>query len=371
MWQVEAVKGGDNTWNGGKNLSFPRSCRRLNDGLAKNTFWSVMTYAHAAPRRGKKKKVIFISLAVVFIVVATLAALYTLSLGRSFDDGRTVADVFPDEAQRPAAPEPDSEADKAQNILLLGSDTRGEISDEIDEVTGTRADAIMVVHVPAERDEIDVMSIMRDNWVPIEGHGHGKINAALAYGGVPLMVATVENFIDARIDHVAVIDFDGFEALTDALGGVTVTSDHAFTAGEHEFTQGPQQLDGASALAFVRERKSFKDGDYQRARNQQAYMKGVMERVLSRDTLTSPKKISDVVGSLSPYMTVNEELDSSYLAGLGFEMRSVRGKDVRFFTSPTLGTGWEGNQSVVRPDWDEIEELQEHFRNDTLEMYEP
>src|SRR5690625_8053529 len=100
-------------------------------------------------------------------------------------------------------------------------------------------------------------------------------------------------------------------------------------------------------------------------------MKGLMERVLSRDTLTSPKKISDVVGSLSPYMTVNEELDSSYLAGLGFEMRSVRGKDVRFFTSPTLGTGWEGNQSVVRPDWDEIEELQEHFRNDTLELYEP
>ena len=72
------------------------------------------------------------------------------------------------------------------------------------------------------------MSIMRDNWVPIDGHGYNKINAALAFGGVPLMVSTVENFIDTRIDHVAVIDFEGFKGLTDALGGVTVSSPVAF-----------------------------------------------------------------------------------------------------------------------------------------------
>lgn len=331
-----------------------------------------MTIAHAAPRKRKKGKIFFILLAIVLVLAAATAAIYTLSLGRSFDQGRTVVqDVFPDEDRRPEAPEADSDADKAQNILLLGSDTRGEISDEIDEVTGTRADAIMVVHIPAERDQVDVMSIMRDNWVPIDGHGHAKINAALAYGGVPLMVSTVEHFIDARIDHVAVIDFEGFEDLTDALGGVTVTSDHAFSAGDYEFSKGPQLLGGEEALAFVRERKSFSDGDYQRARNQQAYMKGVVDRVLSRDTLTNPKKISDVVGSISPFMTVNEELDSSFLAGLGVQMRNVRGKDVRFFTSPTLGTGWEGNQSVVRPDWQRIEELREHFKNDTLEEYDP
>ncbi|HLS01072.1 MAG TPA: LCP family protein, partial [Beutenbergiaceae bacterium] len=152
-----------------------------------------MTIAHAAPRKRKKGKIFFILLAIVLVLAAATAAIYTLSLGRSFDQGRTVVeDVFPDEGSRPEAPEAGSDADKAQNILLLGSDTRGEISDEIDKVTGTRADAIMVVHIPAERDQVDVMSIMRDNWVPIDGHGHAKINAALAYGGVPLMVSTVE-----------------------------------------------------------------------------------------------------------------------------------------------------------------------------------
>lgn len=138
------------------------------------------------------RKVLFSVSAALFALVATGASLYTLNLGRSFDKARTVVEhVFPEETERPPAPEPESEAHEAQNILLLGSDARYEISDDIDQITGSRADAIMVVHIPAERNEVDVMSIMRDNWVPIEGYGYNKINAALAFGGVPLMVSTV------------------------------------------------------------------------------------------------------------------------------------------------------------------------------------
>lgn len=331
-----------------------------------------MANYHAAAPKRKTGKIVFIALAALLVVGASTAAIYTLKLARDFDGGRTVVEnVFPEESERPVAPEPESDAAKAQNILLLGSDTRGEISKDIDEITGTRSDAIMVMHIPAERDDVQVMSIMRDNWVPIEGHGFNKINAALAFGGIPLMVGTVENFIDARIDHVAIIDFEGFKGLTDALGGVTVNSEHAFTANGHSFSEGPQLLNGEQALAFVRERKSFADGDYQRARNQQAYLQGVVKTMLSRDTLTSPGKISDSVKAISPFLTVDEGLNSSFVGSLGFEMRDIRSEDIRFFTSPTLGTGWEGSQSVVRPDWDRIEELREHYRNDTLELYEP
>lgn len=130
-------------------------------------------------------------------------------------------------------------------------------------------------------------------------------------------------------------------------------------------------MDGEKALAFVRTRMAFADGDYQRARNQQAYIKGVINTMLSRDTLTSPGKITESVKAISPFLIVDEGLDSSYLASLGFEIRDVRSGDIRFFTSPTLGTGMEGSQSIVRPDWDEIEVLREHFRTDTLEDYKP
>lgn len=329
---------------------------------------------HARERKQRKaiRDGIILGIVAVFVLIAGTAAMYTFNLARNFDNKRVVADdVFPDEADRPQAPKPGEPGYGSQNILLLGADVRGRISDDIDKVGGTRADTIMVMHIPADRENVQVMSIMRDNWVPIKGHGHAKINAALAFGGIPLMVSTVETFIDARIDHVAIIDFDGFKGLTEALGGVTVDSPKAFKAGRYTFSQGPQRLEGGAALAFVRERKAFPDGDYQRARNQQAFLKAVINRFLSRDVLTSPTKISDSVNQFAPFLTVDEGLNARYLGGLGFEMRDLRGADIRFFTSPTLGTGWAEKQSIVKPDWDRIEELRGHFKNDTLHEYEP
>ncbi|MGO8610054.1 LCP family protein, partial [Rhizobium johnstonii] len=77
-------------------------------------------------------------------------------------------------------------------------------------------------------------------------------------------VQTIESIIDVRIDHVAVIDFEGFAGLTDALGGVPVNNEIAFTRGGVNYAAGPITLDGDHALGFVRERYSFTDGDYQR-----------------------------------------------------------------------------------------------------------
>lgn len=82
----------------------------------------------------------------------------------------------------------------------------------------------MLAHVPADRQHVYLMSIMRDSWVEVPGHGRAKINAAYSWGGVALTTETVEQLLDIRIDHVAEIDFAGFEDMTDALGGVTVDS---------------------------------------------------------------------------------------------------------------------------------------------------
>src|SRR5690606_14966322 len=232
-----------------------------------------------------------------------------------------------------------------------------------EDLKGFRSDAILVAQVSPDREHLTVMSIMRDNWVNIQGAGEAKINAAVAYGGLPLAVNTIENFIGARIDHVALIDFESFKGLTNAVGGVTVQNDIAYTAqnggGGFTFEAGEITLNGDQALSFVRERYAFSDGDYQRARNQQAYLKGLTKKLLSKDTLGSVDKLTATFQALKPYLILDEGLDLGSAVRLGYDMRGLRGDDINFFTSPTLGTGASANgQSIVLPNWDEIANVQ-------------
>lgn len=198
------------------------------------------------------------------------------------------------------------------------------------------------------------MSIMRDTWVDIPGHGEAKINAAMAFGGVPLVVEALEGLFKNRIDHVAIVDFEGFKAITDSLGGVTVDVPTAFTTGDKQlsFEDGKQVLDGDQALGFVRERYAFSDGDCQRVRNQQAFLKAVLDKVMTPATLTNPVKISDLVSKVSPYLSVDEDLDAGTLAALGLSLREVRGWKVKSFTLPNMGTGTsaDGQSIVIRDD---------------------
>ncbi|WP_177216664.1 LCP family protein [Mycetocola miduiensis] len=277
-------------------------------------------------------------------------------------------EVFPEETTRPA-----TAVNASQNILLMGTDTRGEVSDDINDVKGTRSDTMMVVHISAARDSVHIMSIMRDSWVDIPGHGKAKMNAALAFGGVPLAVQTIEGMIGSRIDRVALVDFEGFKGITNALGGVEIDNPIAFDSssikGKH-FELGLNTLNGEEALAFVRERYAFSDGDYQRARNQQIYIKGVLRKILSAETLTNPVTINNLVSSVAPYLTVDAEFTSAYAAGLGVELRNIRMDDMTFFTMPTLGTGMEGDQSVVYVDPEQMALIQQHFRDDTMSEYQ-
>lgn len=332
--------------------------------MSEPTPTAVLDLPAQAPKPPKKrdwiKRTFFIVLAVLVVIVIGVG-IYAWSLMNSFNKAEKIDNAFPTNTTRPAAVE------GAQTILLLGSDTRG--STAADETSG-RSDTMMVVNIPADRKNVTVMSIMRDNWVPIPGHGTNKINAAMAFGGVPLVVETVESIIDTRIDHVAVIDFESFKGLTEALGGVTINNPNAFTSVKGiSFAKGKITLEGADALAFVRERKAFAIGDYQRAKNQQIFMKGVLGEVLNASTLSNPVRISDLVSSVTPYLQVDKSMDAAYLAGLGFSLRDIRTNDVRFFTMPTLGTGMIGDQSVVLPDWDQIKVIQKAFKDGTLFDY--
>ncbi|MHA7219800.1 LCP family protein [Arthrobacter sp. MDT1-48-3] len=311
----------------------------------------------------------------IVVVAALVAGGYLFSLARSFDAGsETIETAFPAEESRPTvAPE----AEGAVNILLLGSDSRA-TPEELGDTASTdpsdsRADTMMLMHIPADRQDIQVMSIMRDTWTDIPGHGEAKVNAAMALGGVPLVVQTVEGLFGTRIDHVASIDFEGFKGLTDALAGVQVDNPVAFQSSGSEgesFAAGPITLQGESALKFVRERYAFSDGDYQRVKNQQLFVKSVISKVLTADTLTNPQKVYEVVDQVSPFVAVDSSLDAGAVGSLAVSLRGVRGGDIDFFTLPNLGTGTSADgQSIVIKDDAAIAQVAEALQGDTLADY--
>ena len=314
-----------------------------------------------------------ISLVALLALLGIAAGIVYGMVASSYNEIERVSIAQDPELERPAetAVKPGSNA--PVNILLLGSDSR-ETTDptaSAEDLSGFRSDAIMVAQISPDRRHVTVMSIMRDNWVSIQGVGEAKINAAVAYGGLPLAVNTVENFIGARIDHIALIDFESFTGLTDAVGGVTVDNEVAYEDGTgRSFPQGEITLDGEEALAFVRERYAFSDGDYQRARNQQAYLQGLTRKLFSRETLSSPGRLVDTFQALKPYLILDEGLSLPTAVSLGFELRDLRSDGITFFTSPTLGTGTSADgQSIVLPDWEALAAVQAAFRDGTLDEY--
>ncbi|CAH0267977.1 Regulatory protein MsrR [Arthrobacter sp. Bi26] len=318
-------------------------------------------------RRGRK---VLIAVGVVLALVAVVAGGYLFNLARTFDSGSSkIEQAFPDESTRP------KKTDTSMNILVMGSDSRGAAESDNAGATPTdqRADTLMLMHIPADRKNIYTMSIMRDLWVDIPGHGEAKINSALALGGTPLMVQTVESIFQQRIDHVAMIDFEGFKGLTDALGGVTVNLNLPFTSNDlkgQSFAPGQHTFNGAEALAFVRERHAYADGDYQRVRNQQEFLRAIIKKSTAGQTLSNPITINNMVGAVSPFVTVDKSFDSGAVAGLGLELRDIRAQNTVMFTLPTggVGTSTDG-QSIVLADPNAINDISGAMASGTLGEY--
>lgn len=324
--------------------------------------------------RPKRRRWPLILLASILGVVLVAAGLVWWNVQSRLDQIEKIDNAFPEESLRPEEAQADANGQKPMNILLLGSDSRSNQSDSLLTDLGNRADTILVAHIPADRQSVQIMSIMRDSWVEVPGKGEYKVNAALALGGVSLMVQTVETIIDQRIDHVAIIDFNGFKQVTEALGGVTVNNPVEFTSsppGNHHYAAGPIVLEGDRALMFVRERYVFEDGDYQRVANQQLFLKAIMSQILSRGTLTDPGKLNNLLTAVTPHVATDPGLDMGTMISLAQSMTSVRGDDITSFTMPTNGTGMMGDQSVVLVNWDEVNVMREHFKNDTLKGYTP
>ncbi len=257
----------------------------------------------------------------------------------------------------------------SSDILLMGSDSRAGTA-EAATVTGQRADTLMLLHIPAGGGDPYLISIMRDTWVNIPGYGSAKINAGLNYGGVDVQIATIEQLLDIRIDHVAEIDFSGFKSMTDALGGVDVNVPLSFQADGKSYTAGQQHMNGDEALTFVRQRYAFEDGDYQRVRNQRAYMDGVLGTIKSQGAFKNATNFKNVVESIAPYVTVDSGLDSGAIVSMAAPYLSSGGPNLHMLTLPNAGTGWSvDGQSIVVLDSAATEDLSNALKNEDMAGY--
>lgn len=216
------------------------------------------------------------------------------------------------------------------NWLLVGSDSRAGLSEEdadrlmageLDDSVG-RTDTIMVVHIPRFGGDATMLSLPRDSWVDIPGYGQNKLNQAFSLGGPALLQQTVEQATGIHLDHYAEIGFGGFANVVDAVGGVEMCLDEPLEdpmAGIN-LQAGCQELDGPTALGYVRSRYASAQGDLDRVERQRKFLAALSEKIKSPGTLLNPFKNLKVADALSANMTVNEDDHVWNLASLGLAM---------------------------------------------------
>ena len=329
--------------------------------------------AGSAPHRpGRGWRIALLSVLAIFLVLTLATGGLALWVRHSIASGiEFIADPFAGIPARAPQQKVAAGEEPAVNILVLGTDSRTSASDPSQWKEGAqRTDAIMIVQVSGDRKTVSVMSIPRDSWVEIPGHGQGKINAAYSYGGPSLTIHTVENLTGIHIDHFAVANCESFVALTDEIGGVRVNLKTPQTLAGKELGAGAQVLDGQQALAYTRERSSLPNGDFDRVKRQQTWMRSIVSRVLTNGTLSSPTALYSFLKTASRTVAVDESFTLNQMQSLALETRHLHSNDIRFMTVPTAGTGTSTDgQSIVTLDADADTPLFKAFAEDRVSAY--
>jgi LCP family protein required for cell wall assembly len=238
--------------------------------------------------------------------------------------GKTIIKV-----QKFAAGNFEGEPSGTQFILFIGSDLRPGVG-------GSRADAIHVLAVNPHLRRGTILNIPRDTCAAIPGNGTTKINAANAYGGPTLTAQTVDNLLGIHLTYSVLVDFAGFGALVNGVGGVTINvttrmNDHDSGA---YYVPGPYHVDGGGALAFARDRHDFPRGDITRTENQATLMLDAMAQL--RQRASTPFGAFRLLALLGHNATITGA-SLTDLYRLGRLAQSVNPANIRNFTIPVGG----------------------------------
>lgn len=279
-------------------------------------------------------------------------------------------------------------ASSAVNYLVVGSDTReGLTKAELKQLrvgstksaAGARSDTMMLVHISKSRDKAVVISLPRDSLVTIPAHTSldgksqiseqpGKLNSAFAWGGAPLLIETLEQKMNLRIDHYVEVNFAGFKNVVDALGGIQVCTKKDINDPKSHLVlaKGVHTLDGIEALKYVRTRDFDGMGDLGRMQRQQQFVSAVFRKATSTGVLLNPIKMKNLVSAIFKTVKTDETLNQGDIVTLAKQVRNLTPGKLRTLTVP-LGNSngfYEGVGSVVI--WDEIlaPELFDRLRKD-------
>ena len=187
------------------------------------------------------------------------------------------------------------------SALILGLDA--------EEGGDSRSDTIIVMTVNPQSEDIKMVSIPRDTLITLPDGLTEKINAAHSTGGARVARDVIGDYLDIDIDFYATMDFNGLVELVDAVGGVNVDSDLAFSQGDYknpgqsvQIVEGEQHLMGNEALAYARMRKVDPRGDFGRQDRQQQVIIGVLEQLVSFNTITN---LNNILNAIKPYLKTN------------------------------------------------------------------
>ena len=216
------------------------------------------------------------------------------------------------------------------NWLITGSDSRAGLTKKEEnqlalghDISGNRSDTILLLHVPANGTRPTLVSLPRDSYVPIPGHGYNKLNAAYAFGGPKLLVQTVQNVTGLPVSHYMGIGFGGLVSVVDNIGGVRVCLPGPMKdpkAGLN-LKAGCQVLNGDQALGFVRTR-NFARSDLQREQDQRILIKGILSKMTSPGTLANPFAVVPAANGAASAITIDQGTGLTQLISVAFALRN-------------------------------------------------
>jgi LCP family protein required for cell wall assembly len=265
---------------------------------------------------------------------------------------------------------------KAENYLLVGSDTReGLTKEQMRELrvgstataAGGRSDTMLIIHLSKSRDRAYIISLPRDSLVVIPEHvsssdkktiipdRKGKLNSAFSYGGAPLLIETIERATSIKIDHYVEVSFAGFAGIVDALGGIEVCTkvDIDDPKSHLVLSAGVHTLNGIEALKYVRTRDFDGRGDIGRMQRQQQFMSAVLNKATSSGTLLNPFKVKNFINASLASVKLDSGLAPDDLLTLAKQMKNLSSGNVRTLTVPLSNANgrYDGLSVVI---WDEV-----------------
>ncbi|MER6285914.1 LCP family protein [Streptomyces sviceus] len=295
------------------------------------------------------------------LVLTLVAVLALLGLGAGGiwwatehygDQVARIPDAFP-KGPRPPEPTPH---DGGTTFLLAGVDSRSrrpttgsDATAQLWKYGAQRSDTLMLVHLGDDEHSAAILSIPRDSWVAIPGHGSAKINAAFSWGGPPLLIQTVEQLTGTRVDHFGVIDWHGFRSLTDAVGGVpvTVARDTYDPEQNRRFTAGTHVLNGEQALAYVRQRHGLPGGELDRIVHQQQFLRSLVGQIRGDVSITDPLGTDRMLDAITRTVSVDDRMSNGDLRALALGLRHLSSADTSFATAPIIRSDMIRGQYVL------------------------